>query len=159
MPHRRHARAAQRGAVEAGSLQAGANATQRGDARYDTADFNDRSPANLRVDYLLPEKRSRCAARDVLASAVDPRPTLVWGSPPRARITGWCGWTSVQAQLDAHRAVIRQPVRLRILVVEDHAHEGFLQHVLARSRPSRMLSMYSRYSLSRVQGMNFSRPG
>ena len=45
------------GAVEAAAVQGGANATHEGDARYDTADFADRAPGNLRVDYVLPSRK------------------------------------------------------------------------------------------------------
>ncbi|HXV92774.1 MAG TPA: endonuclease/exonuclease/phosphatase family protein, partial [Pseudonocardia sp.] len=44
------------GAVEAAVLQGGANTTHRSDPRYDTADFSDRAPGNLRVDYVLPSR-------------------------------------------------------------------------------------------------------
>lgn len=44
------------GAVEAAELQGGANAEHAGEARYDTADFADDAPGNLRVDYVLPAK-------------------------------------------------------------------------------------------------------
>ena len=42
------------GAVEAARTQGGANADHRSPAYFDTADFTDDSPGNLRVDYLLP---------------------------------------------------------------------------------------------------------
>jgi hypothetical protein len=42
------------GAVEAATLQGGANATHRSDPRFDTADFSDTAPGNLRADYVLP---------------------------------------------------------------------------------------------------------
>lgn len=42
------------GAVEQAALQGGANATHRGDPRFDTADFADNAPGNLRADYVLP---------------------------------------------------------------------------------------------------------
>lgn len=45
------------GAPEAALLQGGANLTHAGDARYDTADFADGAPGNLRVDYVLPSRR------------------------------------------------------------------------------------------------------
>lgn len=44
------------GAVEASALQGGANLTHRGDPRFDTADFSDVAPGNLRADYVLPRK-------------------------------------------------------------------------------------------------------
>ena len=70
------------GAVEAGSTQAGVNTTQHGDAQYDTADFNDRSAGNLRVDYLLPEKSLKvCGAGVFWPTMQDPVSGLVWGSP------------------------------------------------------------------------------
>jgi hypothetical protein len=42
------------GAVEATALQGGANLTHRSDPRFDTADFADSAPGNLRADYVLP---------------------------------------------------------------------------------------------------------
>ncbi len=53
------------GARVAAQSQAGANRSQTGDASQDTADFNDRSVGNLRVDYVLPSANFR-----VLASGV-----------------------------------------------------------------------------------------
>jgi hypothetical protein len=44
------------GAIEATSLQGGANATHKSDPRFDTADFADTAPGNLRADYVLPRK-------------------------------------------------------------------------------------------------------
>lgn len=43
-----------RGGAEAGSVQGGANIPHRGRPEADTADFDDRSVGNLRVDYVLP---------------------------------------------------------------------------------------------------------
>jgi hypothetical protein len=53
------------GAVEAAALQGRANATHLGDPRFDTADFNDSAPGNLRADYVLPRKNLK-----ILDSAV-----------------------------------------------------------------------------------------
>lgn len=48
------------GAVEAATLQGGANLTHRGDPAYDTADFSDNpAPGNLRADYVLPSRDLR----------------------------------------------------------------------------------------------------
>jgi Endonuclease/Exonuclease/phosphatase family len=44
------------GAVEAATLQGGANMTHRSDPRFDTADFADTTPGNLHADYVLPRK-------------------------------------------------------------------------------------------------------
>lgn len=44
------------GAEEASRLQGGANLTHRSDPRFDTADFSDRAPGNLRADYVLPSR-------------------------------------------------------------------------------------------------------
>jgi len=44
------------GAVEQNALQGGANVTHRSDPRFDTADFADSAPGNLRADYVLPRK-------------------------------------------------------------------------------------------------------
>jgi hypothetical protein len=45
-----------KGAVEASRLQGGANLTHRSHPKYDTADFADSAPGNLRADYVLPSK-------------------------------------------------------------------------------------------------------
>ncbi|MGF1665600.1 MAG: endonuclease/exonuclease/phosphatase family protein [Acidimicrobiia bacterium] len=47
------------GAVEASAIQGGANDSHIGDPRFDTADFADGAPGNLRVDYVLPSKALR----------------------------------------------------------------------------------------------------
>jgi hypothetical protein len=71
------------GAVEASELQGGANASHRGDPRFDTADFNDRSAGNLRVDYLLPSKGLRvCGGGVFWPRQSDPGAKLVWGDSP-----------------------------------------------------------------------------
>ena len=71
------------GAIEAGMTQGGANLGQRGDPRFDTADFNDRVAGNLRVDYLLPSKGMRACAGGVFWPAQgDPAAALVWGDRP-----------------------------------------------------------------------------
>jgi hypothetical protein len=44
------------GAVEQALLQGGANTTHRSDPKFDTADFADSAPGNLRADYVLPRK-------------------------------------------------------------------------------------------------------
>ncbi|WP_067437450.1 endonuclease/exonuclease/phosphatase family protein [Nocardioides jensenii] len=53
------------GAVEASELQGGANEAQVSDPAYDTADFADSTPGNIRADYVLPSKGLR-----ILDSAV-----------------------------------------------------------------------------------------
>jgi hypothetical protein len=47
------------GAVEASLRQGRANLTHRSDPRFDTADFSDSAPGNLRADYVLPRKNLR----------------------------------------------------------------------------------------------------
>lgn len=53
------------GGPEQSALQGGANATHRSDPIYDTADFADGAPGNLRADYVLPRKNMK-----ILDSAV-----------------------------------------------------------------------------------------
>jgi hypothetical protein len=67
------------GAVEAASLQGRANLTHRGDPRFDTADFSDSAPGNLRADYVLPRKGLKIEASAVFW------PLL---SDPLSRLTG-----------------------------------------------------------------------
>jgi len=47
------------GAVEATALQGEANLNHRSDPRFDTADFSDTAPGNLRADYVLPGRKIR----------------------------------------------------------------------------------------------------
>ena len=47
------------GAIEQSALQGGANLTHLSDPRFDTADFADTAPGNLRADYVLPSKNLR----------------------------------------------------------------------------------------------------
>jgi len=47
------------GAVEQAALQGGANDTHLSDPAFDTADFSDSAPGNLRADYVLPRKNLR----------------------------------------------------------------------------------------------------
>lgn len=50
---------ASEGGPEASAVQGGANLTHEGDPAFDTADFSDTAPGNLRVDYVLPARRLR----------------------------------------------------------------------------------------------------
>lgn len=68
-----------RGAVEAAAEQGQDNETHLGDPAYDTADFSDNPPGNLRADYVLPSRGLR-----ILDSAVF-WPTR---SNPLFRLTG-----------------------------------------------------------------------
>ena len=45
------------GGVEAAKEQGGANDQHRGLPQYDTSDFDDRAPGNLRLDYVLPSRQ------------------------------------------------------------------------------------------------------
>ncbi|NNC75045.1 MAG: ExeM/NucH family extracellular endonuclease [Acidimicrobiia bacterium] len=53
------------GAVEQNDLQGGINESHLSDPAYDTADFSDSAPGNLRADYVLPSKNLK-----ILDSAV-----------------------------------------------------------------------------------------
>ncbi len=71
------------GGIEAAALQGGANAAQRGEPRFDTADFSDRSAGNLRVDYLLPSRDLRvCGGGTFWPARSAAHADLVWGDPP-----------------------------------------------------------------------------
>jgi endonuclease/exonuclease/phosphatase family metal-dependent hydrolase len=67
------------GAVEAAALQGGANATHTGDPAYDTADFADTTPGNLRADYVLPSRDLRVRGAGVFWPTLD---------EPLSRLTG-----------------------------------------------------------------------
>jgi hypothetical protein len=67
------------GGPEAAVLQGLANATHEGDPRFDTADFADGAPGNLRADYVLPSSNI-----EILGGAVF-WPVL---ADPLSRLTG-----------------------------------------------------------------------
>jgi 3-phytase len=47
------------GGPEQAALQGGANATHRSNPAFDTADFADGAPGNLRADYVLPDRETK----------------------------------------------------------------------------------------------------
>ena len=53
------------GAVQQSALQGGANLTHQSDPRFDTADFADTAPGNLRADYVLPRKNMQIVGSGV----------------------------------------------------------------------------------------------
>jgi 3-phytase len=53
------------GAVEQNALQGGINLTHKSDPKFDTADFADNAPGNLRADYVLPRKNVRIVGSGV----------------------------------------------------------------------------------------------
>lgn len=62
---------ASEGGPEASVLQGGANLTHEGDPAYDTADFADGAPGNLRVDYVLPSRPFRVTGSGVFWPTTD----------------------------------------------------------------------------------------
>lgn len=78
-PRVRDPRPSSLGGVEAAALQGGANATHRGDPAYDTADFADTAPGNLRADYVLPSRDLRVRGAGVFWPVQ---------ADPLARLTG-----------------------------------------------------------------------
>jgi hypothetical protein len=83
------------GAVQQSALQGGANLTHRSDPQFDTADFADTAPGNLRADYVLPRKSLRIVDGAVfwpLNTDRAPSPSASFRS--RAPTTGSCGSTS-----------------------------------------------------------------
>jgi uncharacterized repeat protein (TIGR01451 family) len=53
------------GAAQQSTLQGGANVTQKGNPSFDTADFSDTAPGNLRTDYVLPSANLNIAGSAV----------------------------------------------------------------------------------------------
>ncbi len=78
------------GAVEATELQGGANLTHLSDPRFDTADFADGSPGNLRADYVLPRVSMRIEDAGVFWPTQD---------DPLVRLTGFFPFPSSDHRL------------------------------------------------------------
>ena len=53
------------GGPEQALLQGGANDSHISDPAFDTADFSDTNPGNLRVDYVLPRKNMKITSAGV----------------------------------------------------------------------------------------------
>jgi hypothetical protein len=86
------------GAHEAAAAQGGANASQKGDPRNDTADFNDRVAGNLRVDYLLPSRDLVvCGGGVFWPREAAPEARLVWGDRPAPSSDHRLVWIDVSA--------------------------------------------------------------
>jgi hypothetical protein len=86
------------GAVEAAAVQGGANAAQKGDPRFDTADFNDRAAGNLRADYLLPSKGIKVCGGGVFWPAqAEATAKLVWGDEPPPSSDHRLVWIDISA--------------------------------------------------------------
>jgi hypothetical protein len=69
------------GGTDAGERQGGTNSTHAGDPAFDSADFSDTEPGNLRVDYVLPSWQLRIADSGVFwPVADDPLFRLVEGA-------------------------------------------------------------------------------
>ncbi|NYG54051.1 endonuclease/exonuclease/phosphatase family protein [Nocardioides perillae] len=71
-----------RGAVEAARVQGGANDAHRADPAYDTADFADGGPGNLRVDYVLPSRSLRVTGSGVFWPELADPPSRLTGTFP-----------------------------------------------------------------------------
>jgi hypothetical protein len=70
------------GAIEQSILQGGANDSHLGDPAFDTADFSDFAPGNLRADYVLPRKSLRITDAGVFwPTSDDPLFPLVGTNP------------------------------------------------------------------------------
>ena len=70
------------GAVQQSALQGGANLTHESDPQFDTADFADTAPGNLRADYVLPRKSMQLVGSGVFwPLASDPLFRLVGTFP------------------------------------------------------------------------------
>ncbi|HMP78466.1 MAG TPA: endonuclease/exonuclease/phosphatase family protein [Pirellulaceae bacterium] len=59
------------GGRQQAELQGGANKRHRGDPAFDTGDFNDRGPGNLRIDYVLPCRELRVTGSGVFWPLAD----------------------------------------------------------------------------------------
>ena len=72
------------GAAAAAVAQGKANVRHRGEPRFDTADFRDRAPGNLRVDYVLPSAGLEITDAGVFwPSEVEPGAALIDASDHR----------------------------------------------------------------------------
>lgn len=86
------------GAVEAAAAQGGANARHLGEHRFDTADFADEAPGNLRVDYVLPSSNLRVQDSRVFWPAQGQPGAELTGSSPFPTSDHRPVWTDVRVR-------------------------------------------------------------
>ncbi len=100
-PRLRDPEPASEGGAAAAAAQRGVNAAHRGDPRLDTADWRDdkdRSPGNLRVDYLLPSAQLAIFDAGVFWPAPDdPSHRLVGGGHPIVSSDHRLVWIDIEA--------------------------------------------------------------
>jgi hypothetical protein len=100
------------GAVEASALQGGANAAHRSDPKFDTADFADGAPGNLRADYVLPSKGLQIRDSAVFWPTTD---------DPLYRLTGAFSSTYLGGFPSSDHRLVRVDVRVPS-VTKHHRH-------------------------------------
>ncbi|GAA0572184.1 endonuclease/exonuclease/phosphatase family protein [Craurococcus roseus] len=95
-------RPAAAGGPEQAALRGGANASHRGDPAFDTADFSDTAPGNLRVDYALPSAEGLAPRGGRVLAAVR-RPAFPAGGQLRSGAAGRLPGFRPPAGLDGPR--------------------------------------------------------
>jgi uncharacterized protein len=92
------------GGAEAGTRQGGANALHLGGADFDTADFADNTPGNLRADYVLPSYNLEMVGAGVFwPKSDDPLFRLV-GDYPFASSDHRLTWIDLERKFRKHKA-------------------------------------------------------
>ena len=81
-----------KGASEAAKTQGNINTTHRGKAELDTGDFSDRSPGNLRIDYVLPSRNLKVHRTGVFWPTAD-KQAAAWISGSDHRLV----WLDIKA--------------------------------------------------------------
>lgn len=84
--------------MEAAAAQGGANARHLGEHRFDTADFADEAPGNLRVDYVLPSSNLRVQDSRVFWPAQGQPGAELTGSSPFPTSDHRPVWTDVRVR-------------------------------------------------------------
>lgn len=89
---------ASEGGPEQAALQGGANTTHLSDPAFDTADFADTAPGNLRADYVLPSKNLRIKDAAVFWPRSDDPLFRLVGVFPFPSSDHRLGWVDVRVQ-------------------------------------------------------------
>jgi 5'-nucleotidase len=104
------------GAVEQNGLQGAINESHLSDPAYDTADFSDTAPGNLRADYVLPSVNLDIADSGVFwPESTDPLFPLV-GTYPFPSSDHRLVWVDIEP---GSEVLPPAPVRLQILAIND----------------------------------------
>ncbi|MGF1560793.1 MAG: endonuclease/exonuclease/phosphatase family protein [Geminicoccaceae bacterium] len=114
------------GGVEQAARQGGANRTHEGDPAFDTGDFGDRAPGNLRIDYVLPSADLNVVDAGVFWPTSDQADALAAAEAASDHRLVWID-VLIDDAAETRGALSTGALRAALEPTEDRAHESASQ--------------------------------